>query len=56
VAVSLILAILIVAFLIFGLPGYMEPNPAIALKVAIGIVLGLVFLAFKAMTNGRAKK
>jgi hypothetical protein len=34
-------------FLIVGVPGYFEPNPVIAIRVAIGAVIGLIVVVYR---------
>ena len=46
IAVVLFLSCFAVMFLIVGGPGYFQPNPVIAIRVAIGVVIGLIVVCY----------
>jgi hypothetical protein len=53
VTMVLVISSVVIAFLIFGLPGYFEPNPVIALKVSIGVALGLIVLIYRVVKQNK---
>ncbi len=51
--VAFLTSILLSMFLVFGVPGYIEPNPVISIRVVLGLAVGGTIVLLGRMLKNR---